>query len=65
MEIWKDIKGYEGIYIVSTLGRVKRLAKDISELKSKRNNSWCYGERKTKGSKIKETKDRERENWES
>lgn len=35
-EIWKDIKGYEGIYIVSTLGRVKRLAKDISELKSKR-----------------------------
>lgn len=25
-EQWKDIKGYEGIYQVSTLGRVKRLA---------------------------------------
>lgn len=25
-EIWKDIKGYEGIYQVSDLGRVKRLA---------------------------------------
>lgn len=24
MEIWKDIKGYEGIYQVSNLGRVKR-----------------------------------------
>lgn len=25
-EVWKDIKGYEGIYQVSSLGRVKRLA---------------------------------------
>jgi hypothetical protein len=25
MEIWKDIKGYEGIYQVSNLGKVKRL----------------------------------------
>ena len=24
MEIWKDIKGYEGLYQVSSLGRVKR-----------------------------------------
>lgn len=23
MEIWKDIKGYEGLYQVSNLGRVK------------------------------------------
>ena len=27
MEIWKDIKGYEGKYQVSNLGRVKSLAK--------------------------------------
>lgn len=27
MEIWKDIKGYEGLYQVSNLGRVKRLLK--------------------------------------
>lgn len=26
-EIWKDIKGYEGLYQVSNLGRVKSLAK--------------------------------------
>ena len=24
-EIWKDIKGYEGVYQVSNMGRVKRL----------------------------------------
>ena len=28
-EIWKDIKGYEGLYQVSNLGRVKSLAKII------------------------------------
>ena len=27
MEIWKDIKGYEGLYQVSNLGRVKSLPK--------------------------------------
>lgn len=25
MEVWKDIKGYEGLYQVSNMGRVKRL----------------------------------------
>ena len=25
MEIWKDVKGYEGKYAVSNLGRVKSL----------------------------------------
>lgn len=25
MEIWKDIKGYEGLYQVSNLGNVKKL----------------------------------------
>ena len=28
-EIWKDIKGYEGLYQVSNLGRVKSLARTI------------------------------------
>jgi hypothetical protein len=28
-EIWKDIEGYEGIYQVSNMGRIKRLARDI------------------------------------
>ena len=27
-EIWKDIKGYEGLYQVSNLGRIKTLEKD-------------------------------------
>lgn len=27
VEIWKDIKGYEGLYQVSNLGRIKSLAK--------------------------------------
>ena len=28
-EIWKDIKGYEGFYQVSNLGRVKRLRRSF------------------------------------
>ena len=28
-EIWKDIKGYEGCYQVSNLGRVKSLSRPI------------------------------------
>ena len=27
-EIWKDIKGYEGLYSISNTGRVKRLARN-------------------------------------
>lgn len=29
IEIWKDIKGYEGFYQVSNLGRVKSLERDV------------------------------------
>ena len=28
-EIWKDIKGYEGLYQVSNMGRVRSLDRDI------------------------------------
>ena len=31
MELWKDIKGYEGLYKVSSLGRVKRLNRIVTE----------------------------------
>lgn len=30
-EVWKDIKGYEGHYQVSNLGRVKRLPKEVMQ----------------------------------
>ena len=30
MEIWKDVKGYEGLYIFSNLGRVKSLNRIIN-----------------------------------
>jgi len=37
MEIWKSIKGYEGLYEVSNLGRIKSLERYISsKLNSKR-----------------------------
>ena len=35
-EIWKDIKGYEGLYQVSNLGRVKRIGK----YKNQFNTEW-------------------------
>ena len=34
LEIWKDIEGYEGLYQVSNLGRVKSLK--VSKIKSER-----------------------------
>lgn len=36
-EIWKDIKGYEGLYQVSNYGRVKRLSYVIESITSKGN----------------------------
>ena len=34
-EVWKDIKGYEGLYKVSTYGRVKSLSKSGNGYKEK------------------------------
>ena len=31
MEIWKDIKGYEGLYQISNYGNVKRLERTLSD----------------------------------
>ena len=42
-EIWKDIKGYEGIYKISNYGKVKRLA-----------GKWSVNERMRKTSKDKD-----------
>ena len=36
VEIWKDIPGYEGLYQVSSLGRVKSLSREIC------NSKRCY-----------------------
>ena len=40
-EIWKDVEGYEGIYQVSNLGRVKSLARLIEPSNGKR-PYWIY-----------------------
>ena len=40
MEVWKDIKGYEGIYAISNYGRVKNIATD--KILSPVNNSKGY-----------------------
>lgn len=29
-EVWKDVKGYEGIYKVSNFGRVKSLDREVA-----------------------------------
>ena len=45
-EIWKDIKGYEGLYQVSNLGNVKRLYKYRKERILRqwiRNEYYCVG----------------------
>ncbi len=40
MEIWKDIQGYEGLYQVSDLGRVKSLARTVYRKGFKGVDSW-------------------------
>lgn len=42
MEIWKEIEGYEGIYWISNLARVKNKHKKILK-QSKRNSSKVHG----------------------
>ena len=39
MEEWRDIRGYEGIYKISNLGRVKRLAYEIQNPSPRANGS--------------------------
>lgn len=39
-EVWKDIKGYEGLYQVSNLGRVKSLSKNIKGRNYKSSIIW-------------------------
>ena len=50
-EIWRDIKGYEGLYQVSNLGRVRSLDRFISQ----KNNSGPY-KRLIKGKLLKNGK---------
>ena len=54
-EIWKDIKGYEGLYQVSNLGRVKRFYQNNNLIKKPSDDKdgyliiglWKEGKRKT------------------
>lgn len=41
-EIWKDIKGYEGLYQISNLGRVKSFHRDSERILKNRNSSGGY-----------------------
>jgi hypothetical protein len=45
MEIWADVKGYEGVYQVSNLGRVKSLDREVK---------FSHGFRKIKGIVLKD-----------
>lgn len=54
LEIWKDIKGYEGLYQVSNLGRIKSLERTI-EVKTKHSTCRTIKERILKPEKCKST----------
>ena len=51
-EIWKDIEGYEGLYQVSNMGRVKSLGRKVKNISLKR------GYRETKDKILKQYIDR-------
>ena len=50
-EVWKDIKGYEGLYMVSNLGRVKSLSHKVT-----RGFCTCVTEEKILTAKRKKSK---------
>ena len=50
-EIWKDIEGYEGLYQVSNLGRIRSLDRVVVTKRNTRTN--------LKGMLLKSTKDRD------
>ncbi len=53
-EIWKDIKGYEGLYLVSSLGNVKSIKRDV--ILKPQIGTWGYRHvrlSKTNGKTIK------------
>lgn len=58
IEEWKDIEGYEGVYQVSNLGRVKSLGNDKSRrekiLKPKKNNKGRFQVSLCKNGKVYE-----------
>lgn len=39
-EVWKDVKGYEGLYQVSNLGRVKSIKRDLVMVPHKRQHGY-------------------------
>ena len=39
-EIWKDVIGYEGLYLVSSLGKIKSIASKIT-MKTKAGKRYC------------------------
>ena len=41
-EIWKDIKGYEGLYQVSNFGNVKSLERRVNSCNGGRNKKEKY-----------------------
>lgn len=51
-EVWKDVKGFEGMYQVSNLGRIKSLEREVITKKGyaiKVNESILKGSKDTKG----------------
>lgn len=63
-EIWKDIKGFEGVYMVSNLGRVKGLARISSDNRdlpdryltgSKYSNGYCMVKLSLNGKRVRKS----------
>lgn len=42
MERWKEIKGYEGLYEISDLGRIKNIIKNKFKAPNKNKNGYLY-----------------------
>ena len=49
-EVWKDIRGYEGLYQVSNLGRVKSIDRKILQF-----NGYSYSYRIYRGKILKQS----------
>ena len=50
-EIWKDIAGYEGLYMVSSLGRVKSIRRNVILTPQINNSGYVMIQLKNKGNR--------------
>ena len=47
-EVWKDVKGYEGLYQISNYGKLKSLERKYKKVDRRTNKEYLYIQKESK-----------------